>query len=123
MLADIRSQSKPFITCTLGVFVMDEPSSSESETQTEIPSETTPESSESSDEPSASSSSRSIISRKRRQRDRQKRYQEGRCHKVQYELSESFEKSPITGVCDACAPGLKRTIEAFKAFKNIRVQS
>ena len=84
---------------------MDEPSSSESET----PSETTPEFS---NEPSASLSSQSI---------RQKRYQEGRCwrvYRVQYELSESFEKSPITGVCDACAPGLMRTIEAFKALKH-----
>ena len=32
-------------------------------------------------------------------------------------LVNSFEKSPISGVCDTCAPGLKQTIEAFKATR------
>ena len=82
MIADIRSLSKPLTFCILGVSVMDEPSSSESETPLEIPSETPPESSESSDEPSASSSSHSINPRKRKLRDRQKRCQEGQCRRA-----------------------------------------
>ena len=29
-----------------------------------------------------------------------------------------LKKTPITGVRDTCAPGLKQTIEAFKALKH-----
>ena len=79
------------------------------------------QSSESGDESSATPSTSHYNPRKRKLRDRQKRYQEGRCrkaYKVQRELSESFEKSNITGVCDNCAPDLRQTVEAFKSLKH-----
>lgn len=34
-----------------------------------------------------------------------------KAYKVQRELSKSFEKSNITGVCDTCALGLRQTVE------------
>ena len=33
-------------------------------------------------------------------------------------LVNCLKKTPITGVCDTCAPGLKQTIKAFKALKH-----
>ena len=59
--------------------------------------------------------------RKRKLDDKQKRYKEGRsrkAYKIQKDLSDSFEKSDIPGVCDVCAPALKQIKETFKVLKH-----
>ena len=59
--------------------------------------------------------------RKRKLIDRQKRYKQGgsrKAYRTQKDLNDSFEKSDIPGVCDACAPALKQIKETFNVLKH-----